>query len=120
MSPEKLRARALAEWRGMSEFPFPRDTARLVSEPLGKLMASLGLGDRLREEEVKKAWSEIAGDFIASQSTPDALRAGVLIVRVAQSPMLYELDRVWKKELLDKLKKRFGARTVREIKFRIG
>lgn len=83
-------------------------------------MKALGLGDRLREEAVKKAWREIAGEFIAAQSTPDALRAGVLIVRVAQSPMLYELDRVWKAELLAKLKQRFGARTVREIKFRIG
>ena len=120
MTPEKLRARALAEWRGMPEISFPRDTARLLGEPLAKVMKALGLGDRLREEEVKSAWREIAGDFIAGQSSPDALRAGVLIVRVAQSPMLYELDRVWKAELLAKLKKRFGARTVREIKFRIG
>ena len=120
MSPEQIHARVLAEWRGLPETPFPRDTARPVSEPLAKLMAKLGLGDRLREEEVKKAWREIAGEFIAGQSSPDALRAGVLTVRVAQSSMLYELDRVWKAQLLEKLKRRFGARTVREIKFRIG
>jgi len=120
MSPEKLRQRVLAEWRGMPAPSFPRDTAQLVAGPLAKLMKSLGLGDRLHEEEVKKAWSAIAGEFIASQSSPDMLRAGVLTVRVSQSPMLYELDRVWKPELLQKLKARFGARTVREIKFRIG
>jgi hypothetical protein len=34
--------------------------------------------------------------------------------------MLYELDRVWKPELLAKLKRRFGGRTIRELKFRIG
>jgi predicted nucleic acid-binding Zn ribbon protein len=118
--PEKLRQRVLAEWRGMPEIPFVRETAKLVTEPLAKVMAALGLGDRLREEEVKKAWREIAGEFIAGQSSPDSLRAGVLCVRVAQSPMLYELDRVWKAELLKKLKSRFGARTVREIRFRIG
>jgi predicted nucleic acid-binding Zn ribbon protein len=120
MTPEKLRHRVLAEWRGMPEIPFPRDTAKLVAEPLAKVMKALGLGDRLREEEVKKAWREIAGDFIAGQSSPDALRAGVLLVRVAQPSMLYELDRVWKPQLLKKLKDRFGTRTVREIKFRIG
>ena len=119
MSPEKLRQRVLAEWRGMPAPPFPRDTAQLVAGPLAKLMKSLGLGDRLHEEEVKKAWGEIAGEFIAGQSSPDMLRAGVLTVRVVHSPLLFELNQ-WKPELLKKLKARFGARTVREIKFRIG
>lgn len=120
MNPEKLRRRILAEWRGLPEVPFPRDTAQPVAGPLAKVMKALGLGDRLREEEVKKAWREIAGEFIAGQSSPDALRAGVLTVRVAQSSMLYELDRVWKPQILEKLKARFGVRTVRDIKFRIG
>jgi predicted nucleic acid-binding Zn ribbon protein len=75
----------------------------------------------LHEEEVKKAWSAIAGEFIASQSSPDMLRAGVLTVRVSQSPMLYELDRVWKPELLQKLKARFGRahRTGDQIPYRL-
>ena len=120
MSPEKLRQRALAEWRGMPEIPFARDTAQPVASPLAKVMKALGLGDRLREEEVKNAWREIAGEFIAGQSSPDTLRAGVLSVRVTQSSMLYELDRVWKPQILAKLKQRFGARTVRDIRFRIG
>jgi predicted nucleic acid-binding Zn ribbon protein len=119
MSPEKLRQRVLAEWRGLPATPFSRDTAQLVAGPLAKLMKSLGLGDRLREEEVKRAWGEIAGEFIAGQSSPDTLRAGVLTVRVVNSPLLFELNQ-WKPELLQKLKARFGARTVREIKFRIG
>ena len=120
MSPDHLRARVLGEWRGLSEKPLTRDTARHVAEPLAKLMASLGLGERLREEEVKSAWHGLVGEFIAGQSTPAALRAGVLIVRVLQPSMLYELDRVWKGQLLEKLKQRFGPRTIREIKFRIG
>ena len=120
MTPQQLRARVVAEWRGLPEIPFPRDSARPVSEPIAKFMASLGLGERLREEEVKSAWRDMVGDFIASQSTPVALHQGILIVRVLHSPMLYELDRVWKPELLEKLKRRFGSRTVREIKFRIG
>lgn len=120
MRPEQLRARVLGEWRGLPEKPSSRDTARLVAEPLSKVMAALGLGERLREEEVKSAWRELVGEFIASQSAPATLRAGLLVVRVLQPSMAYELDRVWKPELLAKLKRRFGGRTIREIKFRIG
>lgn len=120
MTQDQLRTRVLAEWRGMREQPLVRDTARHVAEPLSKVMASLGLGERLREEEVKAAWRDLVGDFIAGQSAPATLRGGVLVVRVLQPSMLYELDRVWKPQLLDKLRQRFGVRTIREMKFRIG
>ena len=120
MKPEQLRARVIAEWRGYWETPFVRDTAKPISEPLTKLMNSLGLKDRLKEEEVLKAWNEIAGEFIAKHSAPLRLKDGILTIRVLQPTVHYELDRVWKRELLDKLKRRFGSRLVREIRFRIG
>jgi predicted nucleic acid-binding Zn ribbon protein len=78
------------------------------------------LGERLREEEVLGAWSDIVGDFIASHSKPFRLQAGVLQVQVLQSTMHYELDRVWKVKILEKLKQRFGPKAVREIRFRVG
>lgn len=120
MRPEQLRARALAEWRGLPETPFVFHTAREVGDILQKVMYGFGLKDRLREEEVMKAWGEIAGEFIAKHSTPQRLKDGVLTVRVLQPTIHYELDRVWKRKLLEKLKQRFGPRTVRELKFRIG
>jgi predicted nucleic acid-binding Zn ribbon protein len=83
-------------------------------------MSALGLKDRLKEDEVMKAWAEIAGDFIAKHSAPQRLKDGVLTVRVLQPTVHYELDRVWKRELLQKLKARFGSKLVREIRFRIG
>jgi hypothetical protein len=116
----RLRAKVIAEWRGLREQPFIKETAKSIEEPLGKLMHALGLGDRLREDEVKRAWKEIVGDFLATHSEPVALREGTLIVRVLQPTLLYELDRVWKPRLLQKLKQRFGSRTVREVRFRIG
>ena len=120
MRPNQLRARALAEWRGMPETPFVAHDAKAVGDVLQKVMAGFGLKDRLKEEEVLKAWSEIAGEFIAKHSAPQRLKDGVLTVRVLQPTIHYELDRVWKRQLLDKLKQRFGPRTVRELKFRIG
>ncbi len=103
----------------MSEKAFPKDTAQLVSSLVGKVLSDMGLGDRLREEEVMAAWQEVVGEFIAQHSTPRRLQDGVLHVRVLQPSMLYELDRTMRPEILRKLKKRFG-RAIREVKFRVG
>lgn len=120
MRPERLRAIALAEWRGLPETPFIRDTSKPIAEPLAKVMTSLGLGARLREEEVLRAWKEIVGEFIAGQSEPQRIKNGVLFVRVLHSTLGFDLDRVWKPHILEKLRARFGARTVRDVKFRVG
>lgn len=120
MTPKKLRARVLAEWRGLPQTPFAQDRAVSVADGVAKLMQTLGLGERLRAEAVLSAWQEIVGEFVAKHSTPRQLKDGVLTVSVLQPTMHFELERNWKRQILDKLKKRFGARTVREIKFRLG
>jgi predicted nucleic acid-binding Zn ribbon protein len=117
----KLRARVIAEWRGLPErSPVTRDTARPVADPLTKVMAALGLGDRIREDEIKRAWSEVVGEFLAAHSNPTAMQDRVLIVRVIQPTLLYEFDRNLKPQIIQKLRARFGASVVRDIKFRIG
>lgn len=118
--PYKRRARVIAEWRGMAEPPPISDTFCPINDPLGKVMSALGLGDRLREDEVKRAWHGLVGDFLATHSAPVALKDGTLIVRVLQPTLLYELDRVWKPQLIQKLKAKFGQRMVRNVRFRIG
>jgi len=114
------RAFILSEWRGLPDPPAKPDRQTTASDVIGKVMASLGLGERLRQEEVLGAWKEIVGDFIASHAAPHRLQNGVLFVQVLQPTMHYELDRVWKPKILKKLKERFGNRIVKEIKFRIG
>jgi len=120
MRPDQLRARALAEWRGLPETPFPADRTVPVADAVTRLMQSLGLRDRLRSEVVIGAWRDVVGEFVAKHSSPRQLKDGVLHVSVLQPTVLFELERVWKREILDKLKKRFGTRIVRDIKFRIG
>jgi predicted nucleic acid-binding Zn ribbon protein len=116
----KLRARVIAEWRGMPEALLSRDTARPVADALAKVMAALGLGDRLHEEEVKRAWKDIVGEFLATHSTPHSLSAGVLVIRVLQPTLHFEFERNLKPQIVQKLRARFGAKVVRDIKFRIG
>jgi hypothetical protein len=120
VKPAQLRAQVLAEWRGLPSGYVRPDRTTSVADAVRKVMDGLGLGDRLKSDEVVAAWREIVGDFFAKHSAPQQLKMGVLYVSVLQPTVHFELDRVWKRDILTKLKKRFGSRTVREIKFRLG
>jgi predicted nucleic acid-binding Zn ribbon protein len=115
-----LRATALSEWRGLPE-PKPRaDRFQSTSDVLPKIMQRLGLRERLHEAEVMEAWHKIVGDFIATHSAPVALREGILYVRVLQPALHYELEQISKIDILRRLKQRFGAKTIRDVRFRVG
>jgi len=118
MRAEEIRRRVLAEWRGLPDGPDKPDRCVSVQDALKKLLPKLGLSARLNEQEVLSAWRELVGDFLADNSQPASLKDGVLIVQVLQPTVRYELDRTWKPEILRKFKARFGARTVRDIRFR--
>jgi predicted nucleic acid-binding Zn ribbon protein len=115
-----LRARAIAEWRGLPEKRPVPDRWQTAIDLLPKLMQKLGLKERLHEVEVIEAWAQIVGEFIAAHSSPVALREGVLYVRVLQPALHYELEQVSKIDILRKLKQRFGGKTIRDVRFRIG
>jgi len=115
-----LRAAVIAEWRGLPERRMRPDRWQAPADVLPKLMQRLGLRERLHETEVIVAWSKIVGDFIAAHSAPVALREGVLYVRVLQPALHYELEQISKSEILRKLKQRFGSKTIRDVRFRVG
>src|SRR5437667_9338133 len=115
-----LRAAVIAEWRGLPDKKTRTDRWRSPAELVPKLMQRLGLRERLHETAVIDAWSKIVGEFIAAHSTPVALREGVLYVRVLQPALHYELEQVSKTDILRKLKQRFGTKTIRDIRFRVG
>ena len=119
MNPS-LRAAIIAEWRGLPDRPVRPDRWRAPAELLPKLMQKLGLKERLHENEIIEAWSDIVGKFIAAHSTPVMLRDGRLYVRVLQPALHYELEQLGKRDILRKLKQRFGARTIRDVRFRVG
>jgi len=119
MNPS-LRAAVIAEWRGLPEKKMRPDRWQAPADVLPKLMQRLGLRERLHETEVIEVWSKIVGEFIAAHSAPVALREGILYVRVLQPALHYELEQVSKVEILRKLKKRFGTKTIRDLRFRVG
>ena len=83
-------------------------------------MQQLGLKERLHASEVIAASTHIVGDFIAAHSAPVSLREGVLYVRVLQPALHYQFEQISKPEILRKLKGRFGARTIKQVRFRLG
>ena len=115
-----LRAHVIAEWRGLPERFSRPDRWQAPVDVLPKLIQRLGLKERLHETEVMEAWGKIVGDFIAAHSAPVALREGILYVRVLQPALHYELEQVSKIDILRKLKQRFGGKTIRDIRFRVG
>src|SRR5215470_9663032 len=119
MSPS-LRAAVIAEWRGLPAKKMRTDRWQSPAELVPKMMQRLGLRERLHETEVIETWSKIVGEFIAAHSAPVALREGVLYVRVLQPALHYELEQISKPEILRKLKQRFGGKTIRDLRFRIG
>jgi len=118
MRSEEIRRRVLQEWRGLPEEPVPRERCIHASDALKKLLRKLGLTERLNEQEIRSAWREIVGDFLAAHSVPVSVRDGVLVVQVIQPAVRYELDRSWKRDIVRKLQARFGAKAVREVSFR--
>ena len=115
-----VRAAVIAEWRGLPEKKTRADRWQSPADLVPKLMQRLGLRERLHETEVTDAWSKIIGEFIAAHSAPVALRDGILYVRVLQPALHYELEQISKIEILRKLKKRFGSKTIRDVRFRVG
>jgi predicted nucleic acid-binding Zn ribbon protein len=119
MNPS-LRAKIVAEWRGLPEKNLVRHRWDAPADVLPKLMQRLGLKERLHETEILEAWGKIVGEFISAHSSPVALREGVLYVRVLQPALHYELEQVAKVDILRKLKQRFGGQVIRDVRFRVG
>ena len=96
------------------------DRTQSTAELLPTVMEKLGLRERMRETEILGAWNTRVGEFIAAHSCPTALRDGILYVHVLQPALHYELERVNKPQILRKLKQRYGGRTIRDLRFRLG
>lgn len=110
-----VRERVLQEWRGLPS-KLAVEEISSTGEILNKVIQRLGLKKRFQEEEILKAWREVVGDFLATHSEPIQLKNTILYVRVIQPTIRYELDRVWKPDILRKLQERFGKKNIRDMK----
>jgi predicted nucleic acid-binding Zn ribbon protein len=118
MRLQAIRRKVLEDWRGLPEPPDFSSRCKPIKEVMTALIPKLGLADRIDEEEMRRTWTSLVGDFLAAHSAPDSLRSGVLTVSVLQPSVRFELDRTWKTRVLSVLQQRFGAHRIREVRFR--
>lgn len=109
----------IAEWRGIHEPRERPERCHAVSAVLEKILPKLGLSERLSEQQIREAWLQIVGDFLASHSHPAGLADGILTVQVLQPSVRFELERNCKPRILARLQERFGKKTIRDIRFRL-
>lgn len=116
---DRIREQILREWRGADE---ASDSSAHVSQAgrfIDAILRHAGLSDGIEEQELRAAWKELAGEFIARNSEPASVKGGHLVLRVTQPAMRFQLEQI-KPMLLARIRERFGADRIRSVKFTLG
>lgn len=89
--------------------------------PVGALLAAAfpPLAERLLALAVRRDWSSLVGPQLSGRSRPGDLQSGTLTVVVDNSPWLQELT-LREGELLSRLQARYGAGSVKALRFTLG
>ena len=115
----RIREEILREWRGADE---PADLNGRVHQPdqfIRAILKQAGVAEGVDENQVRSAWKELAGDFIAAHSEPVSIKDGHLVLRVTQPAMRFHLEQM-KPMLLKRIREALGADRVRSIRFQTG
>ena len=97
----------LREWRGCEEPLDLNDGVHAAAE------------DGLHEDQVRSAWKELAGDFIARHTEPVSVKNGHLVLRVTQPAMRFHLEQM-KPMLLTRIRSQLGEDRIKSVKFALG
>lgn len=90
-----------------------RDPVRLA-EVLASLLEGKGVGSRLRQGMAVAVWPEVVGSELARVARATVCREGRLYVEVDSSVWMQELAFL-QTELIARLNRRIGKRTVRKL-----
>lgn len=94
----------------------PSVHAQSLGDALDQLIEKLGIGKKLREQDVFILWTEAVGERIANVATPLRIHQGTLFVSVKTGPWRNELT-MRKKEIIDRINSSLSEEIVRDIKF---
>jgi hypothetical protein len=118
----RFREEILCEWRGGDEADDVEARVHLPGEFVAAILRGLraaGAADGLDEDEVRAAWKELAGDFIARHAEPVSVKGGNLVLRVTQPTMRFQLEQM-KPMLLARIRTQLGEERIRSVKFTLG
>lgn len=114
-----IRATVINDFYGA---PPPLDEHQNISgasEWIDSLLEKVGVRGGLTEEDVIKTWRSLAGELIAAQTAPVSLRRGVLVLRVLQPTMRFQLEQE-KRQLLRKLQEKLGTEHLKQLRLTVG
>ena len=69
--------------------------------------------------QVWQLWDDVVGRAIAENARPAAFKGKLLLVHVASSPWIHQLQFL-KKEIIEKLNAALGQELIKDLKFKIG
>lgn len=88
-----------------------------LGDALGDMLRDHELQEPLKPHTARIIWPEIVGPEIAAATFAEAVRGGVLFVRVRSAAWANELT-FYKKDILDRLNARVGAKVISDIHFK--
>jgi predicted nucleic acid-binding Zn ribbon protein len=114
-----IREEILREWRGGDEAANLNAGIHRADQFISAILRSAGLQDGIHEDEIRAAWKELAGDFIARHTEPASVKGGHLVLRVTQTAMRFHLEQM-KPMLLARLREQLGENRIHSVKFTLG
>ncbi len=94
----------------------PVSRVKSLGDALEELVESLGIGKKLKEQEVFSLWNEAVGEKIAAVATPVRMLKGTLFVSVKTGVWRNELS-MRKTEIVGRLNAALNEDIVKDIKF---
>jgi predicted nucleic acid-binding Zn ribbon protein len=117
--PSRIREEILREWRGAEE---PADLNAGIHKAeafITSILRAAGAEDGLHEDEVRAAWKDLAGEFIARHTEPISVKSGHLVLRVTQPALRFQLEQM-KPMLLTRIRSQLGENRIHSVKFTLG
>lgn len=117
-SLEWMRALTLKQWRHGDPVKDPVRNIHHAGDFIDKLLEEIGIRGEVEEKQLLDAWVSVAGDFIAKNSKPESLKNGVLVIRVVQPALRFQLEQM-KGKLLNNLKRELSEVPVKTIVLKV-
>jgi predicted nucleic acid-binding Zn ribbon protein len=114
-----MREEILREWRGADEAADLNAGIHAAGKFVHAILRAAGLEDGINEDELRAAWKDLAGEFIARHSEPLSVKGGHLVLRVTQPAMRFHLEQM-KPMLLTRIRSQLGEDRIKSVKFTLG
>ena len=90
-----------------------------LGDILPRVLKEVGFGRRNANEDLARAWADVAGPEVSKYTSVEGFKAGRLTVAVKAAPLFQELETFRKEELLKGLRERLAGTNVEELRFRL-